>query len=722
MGLGPRGQLLRLAEAERCRHILLHGSGAEALHRYVAPNLLLDARDRVSAVVVRWAAEGPDHQPAAPELWAALLAAFVPGHDVQVYHPGAEHSLGWAWLEVAGTPAGAAELAGQMAVRPVHDPGQDPPDQAEALPARAARALLEALLLDLTQRAELQPAALLARLRAGRAELAARLSNAGAEVRARATLYFSLRQDSQAAVLHSLATRYAGLEDPNLARASAGDDAGNPASQLDLAGVGRRPTLLYLCLPPDPTGQLLYQRLVHDLSDALHAVADAHGGALPQHVSVYLDGRPSARPDWAGALAEWGARRAACHLLWRDGEPHASLSGAFGHRLWLPAPAAPEPVGLWRRAGAPPLAARWPRLDEARAGRGPNPLHAAYRQQLGAGPPDLGTLERDLVVRRLLAGRAALLNRPDPPPDPALVAFARWADALPAHSGLAGWPVTRTPLVDAWLRRGWLTAPDELGTPSLRVHCTPAGWAQLGPARLARLSAAHPAPLAPAEVGPVPAPLDLAQTTPGGGPLEAPSVQVPASSGQEAEAAPEAADPPDGDVPDDPVAERQQRIMDLLSRRGPLTPAQVVAQLELPETTVRRDLNLLEAAGQLSSQRVSGKRRYRLTRAAPVSVAAGETRLTPEDAALLDRIRASNVGPAFARLYDQGQLGRLSHDQADIALCAMLFVWVGPEPERLDRLFRTSALMRPQWDEPRGGQTYGQRTLALAQGEGARPH
>jgi putative DNA primase/helicase len=50
------------------------------------------------------------------------------------------------------------------------------------------------------------------------------------------------------------------------------------------------------------------------------------------------------------------------------------------------------------------------------------------------------------------------------------------------------------------------------------------------------------------------------------------------------------------------------------------------------------------------------------------------------------------------------------HSRCDGSLCSILAYWCGPDPIRVDRLFRKSALMRPKWDEKHStnGQTYGE--------------
>ncbi len=71
-----------------------------------------------------------------------------------------------------------------------------------------------------------------------------------------------------------------------------------------------------------------------------------------------------------------------------------------------------------------------------------------------------------------------------------------------------------------------------------------------------------------------------------------------------------------------------------------------------------------------------------------------------DDRALLDKARNARNGEKFRRLYDDGDLSRYGDDEssADLALCNMLAFYTGSEPERIDRLFRGSALYRDKWE------------------------
>ena len=87
------------------------------------------------------------------------------------------------------------------------------------------------------------------------------------------------------------------------------------------------------------------------------------------------------------------------------------------------------------------------------------------------------------------------------------------------------------------------------------------------------------------------------------------------------------------------------------------------------------------------------------------------------DEEILSRAKASSNGQKFSDLYEgrwQSYYG--SQSEADMALCAMLAFWTGRNAEQMDRIFRSSALVRDKWDERHSssGSTYGQDTISKA--------
>ena len=75
----------------------------------------------------------------------------------------------------------------------------------------------------------------------------------------------------------------------------------------------------------------------------------------------------------------------------------------------------------------------------------------------------------------------------------------------------------------------------------------------------------------------------------------------------------------------------------------------------------------------------------------------------------------SESGEKFRSLYN-GDWSDLYNSQsdADMALVAMLAFWCGNVEEQIDRLFRSSGLMRDKWDRRTGDSTYGQITIRNA--------
>jgi putative DNA primase/helicase len=107
----------------------------------------------------------------------------------------------------------------------------------------------------------------------------------------------------------------------------------------------------------------------------------------------------------------------------------------------------------------------------------------------------------------------------------------------------------------------------------------------------------------------------------------------------------------------------------------------------------------------------------------PAGTATGDTCLNAEDLTLLEKARAAANGEKFGRLWDGDWQGQYpSQSEADLALCGMLAFWTDQDADRVDRLFRHSGLYRPKWDELRGDQSYGEKTVAMAvEGQGRSP-
>ncbi|QLH82177.1 hypothetical protein [Halosimplex pelagicum] len=84
---------------------------------------------------------------------------------------------------------------------------------------------------------------------------------------------------------------------------------------------------------------------------------------------------------------------------------------------------------------------------------------------------------------------------------------------------------------------------------------------------------------------------------------------------------------------------------------------------------------------------------------------------------IVETAKSANNGYRFTQLW-RGNWKEYypSHSEGDMGFCDMLAFWFSGDPERMDRVFRASGLMRPKWDDVRysDGSTYGERTIEKA--------
>lgn len=85
------------------------------------------------------------------------------------------------------------------------------------------------------------------------------------------------------------------------------------------------------------------------------------------------------------------------------------------------------------------------------------------------------------------------------------------------------------------------------------------------------------------------------------------------------------------------------------------------------------------------------------------------------DEAVIEHASNSKTGEKFKALYEGNWQDYFdSHSDADMAFVSMLAFWCGCVEEQIDRIFRSSGLMRDKWDRMTGDSTYGQITIRNA--------
>lgn len=98
-----------------------------------------------------------------------------------------------------------------------------------------------------------------------------------------------------------------------------------------------------------------------------------------------------------------------------------------------------------------------------------------------------------------------------------------------------------------------------------------------------------------------------------------------------------------------------------------------------------------------------------------------ELRIRLDDQTIVNKAKKAKNGALFERLMAGNYSDYLSPttnepDQSagDLALCNMLAFWCSKDPAQIDRIFRTSGMMRQKWDRPTAGSTYGAITIQRA--------
>jgi len=85
--------------------------------------------------------------------------------------------------------------------------------------------------------------------------------------------------------------------------------------------------------------------------------------------------------------------------------------------------------------------------------------------------------------------------------------------------------------------------------------------------------------------------------------------------------------------------------------------------------------------------------------APPTSTGTAPINLYLEDALLIAKASDARGGEKFRRLWAGDASGYASRSEADFALAGRLAFWVGPFPDRIERLMRQSGLVRHKWDK-----------------------
>jgi putative DNA primase/helicase len=122
--------------------------------------------------------------------------------------------------------------------------------------------------------------------------------------------------------------------------------------------------------------------------------------------------------------------------------------------------------------------------------------------------------------------------------------------------------------------------------------------------------------------------------------------------------------------------------------------------LAAPDTIQDRHDELLAWHHEIFGDAPEARQNGQVTRS-PVQLA---------DADLLLKARAASNGAKFWALWNGDYSAYGSQSEADLALVSELAFWTGPDPSRIDQLFRSSGMMRDKWER----QDYREHTIDKA--------
>lgn len=100
-----------------------------------------------------------------------------------------------------------------------------------------------------------------------------------------------------------------------------------------------------------------------------------------------------------------------------------------------------------------------------------------------------------------------------------------------------------------------------------------------------------------------------------------------------------------------------------------------------------------------------------IQRETPVNRSCTPSMLNMSEQEIISKIMNSQSREKFAALYSGDFSDYPSQSEADMAFCSILAFWCGGDIALMDKIYRSSGLMREKWDRRQSGSTYGTITL-----------
>ena len=321
IGHTKSGKLLRVPENKRNAHTLIVGGpGSGKTTRYFKQNLLMDALDGVSCVVLDL------KYPDARGGFFNMVPFFEKqGYDVQLFLPYSEKTLNLPLLAGADTFDGASEFA-RMIVPIDTDAGD-----AEFY-KNQERKLLTGLVWGLTLLGETSLGPLYKMLMMGKGAVRGFIeSHPDRDIKEMFTSFLEIDDAKLAGIVNGLEGKLQIFRDDRLEHST--KQSAYPWENVDLTSLGTKKSILYIGVPQENLlsgdGQLLLQLTKRVLDRALLRNAREHGGTLPVDTSFYLDEFPSLGelPNMEENFATMRSYRVGYHVALQN---RAQLESVYG--------------------------------------------------------------------------------------------------------------------------------------------------------------------------------------------------------------------------------------------------------------------------------------------------------------------------------------------------------------------------------------------------------